>query len=71
MIGEWFEAQHDRAGSGTFAGVLAGEYFISTADPGNIKAILATESNNFEKGTPDRVPTGPSMTVSSIRVLRP
>lgn len=55
LIGEWFAAQHEKAGSGTFAGVFFGEYFMSTSDPGNIKAILATDFNNFEKGTLSRV----------------
>jgi len=53
LVGEWFEAQHEKVGSGTFAAVFIGEYFMSTSDPGNIKAVLATEFNNFEKGTSD------------------
>jgi len=52
LIGEWFATQHEKVESGTWGGVLAGDYLISTADPGNIKVILATEFNNFEKGTP-------------------
>jgi len=51
LVGEWFTAQHEKAGSGTFATVLAGEYLVLTSDPGNVKVILATEFNNFEKGT--------------------
>ena len=58
MIGEWFAAQHEKVKSGTWAGVLVGDYLISTADPGNIKVILATEFNNFEKGTLGRILTG-------------
>ncbi|KAF9650971.1 cytochrome P450 [Thelephora ganbajun] len=51
FVGEWFATQHERVGSGTFSGVLMGEYFMTTSDPGNIKVILATEFNNFEKGS--------------------
>ena len=48
--GEWFATQIEKTGSGTFAAVLLGEYFLVTTDPGNIKVVLATEFNNFEKG---------------------
>ena len=68
LIGEWFEDQYEMVGSRTFAGTLMGNYFISTADPGNIKVILATEFNNFEKGTPDHIPMRRSLTVSSNRL---
>ena len=61
-LGEWFEAQHEKAGSRTFSGAIIGEYFISTADPGNIKVLLATEFNNFEKGTPGFILIGYSLT---------
>ena len=63
LIGEWFEDRYEKIGSGTFAGMLMGNYFISTADPGNIKVILTTEFNNFEKGTPDHIPMRRSLTV--------
>lgn len=69
LIGEWFAAQHEKAGSGTFAAAFLGEYFISTSDPGNIKAILATGFNNFEKGKLNRVLMGRSLTVYSIRLF--
>ena len=71
LVGEWFATQYEKAGSGTFAGVLAGDYVFSTADPGNIKVILATEFNNFEKGTPGSILIGHRLTVSPIRLLRP
>ena len=51
LVGEWFAAQYEKVGSGTFGAVLVGEYLISTSDPGNVKMLLATEFNNFEKGT--------------------
>jgi len=70
LIGEWFVAQHEKTGSGTFGVALMGGYFISTADPGNIKAILATEFNNFEKGALDRILMGHSLADSLIRFLR-
>ena len=50
LTGEWLAAQVEKTGSGTFAAVPLGEYFLATTDPGNIKVILATEFNNFEKG---------------------
>jgi len=71
LIGEWFATQHEKAGSGTFGGVLMGDYFISTTDPGNVKAILATEFNNFEKGMTGRVLTVHPLTAPLIRFLRP
>ena len=70
LIGEWFTAQYEKVGSGTFGSSLMGGYFISTADPGNIKTVLATEFDNFEKGTPDRTPMGHPLTVPLIRCLR-
>jgi len=71
ILGEWFATQHEKVGSGTWGGVITGDYLISTADPGNIKAILATEFNNFEKGTPSCILLGHLLTVPSIRFLRP
>lgn len=50
FIGEWVTAQHEKVGSGTVAGALLGDYILTTCDPGNIKVVLATEFNNFEKG---------------------
>lgn len=54
-IGDWFAAQYEKAGSGTFGAVILGGYFLSTSDPGNIKLILATGTGNFEKGTINRI----------------
>jgi hypothetical protein len=50
IAGEWIATQLENAGSGTVAAVILGEYLLITSDPGNIKAILATEFNNFGKG---------------------
>jgi hypothetical protein len=52
--GEWLVAQYEKGGSGTVAAVFLGDYFLLTNDPGNIKVMLATEFNNFEKGKSDR-----------------
>ena len=54
-IGDWFAAQYEKAGSGTFGAVILGDYFLSTSDPGNIKLMLATGCGNFEKGTSNRI----------------
>ena len=70
LIGEWFAAQHEKAGSGTFGAAIMGGYFISTADPGNVKAVLVTEFNNFEKGALDCILMGHSSTVPLARFLR-
>lgn len=67
LIGEFLAAHHEKAGSGTFATVVMGNYFISTTDPGNVKTILATEFNNFEKGTSDHTLMRRSLTVFLIR----
>ena len=69
LIGEWFKAQHEKVGSGTFAGLIMGAYFISTSDPGNVKVILTTEFNNFDKGTSDCALMGRSLTVPLLRSL--
>ena len=71
LIGEWFATQHEKTGSGTWAGVLMGDYFISTADPGNVKVVLAAEFNNFEKGTTRRILLGHPLTAPLIRYLQP
>jgi len=71
LVGEWFGAQHEKAGSGTFAAVFIGEYFLSTSDPGNIKVVLATEFNNFEKGTSDHSSKRHPLIVLLIRFLQP
>lgn len=55
LTGEWFAAQLEKAGSGTFGSVFFGEYFLTTSDPGNMKVVLATEFNNFEKSKLDRI----------------
>lgn len=72
LTGEWFAAQHEKAGSGTFSSALIGDHLISTADPGDIKAILATEFNNFENGTPDRIlrSDGALFDCAMTRILR-
>lgn len=32
---------------------IFGQYFLLTTDPGNIKVVLSTKFNNFEKGNSD------------------
>jgi hypothetical protein len=54
LSGEWFANQYEKAGSGTVAYVTFGDYFLTTSDPGNMKATLSTQSGNFEKGNSDR-----------------
>ena len=49
--------------------MILGEYFMSTADPGNIKVMLATEFNNFGKGASYRISTEHSLTVPLLRFL--
>ena len=62
-------AHHEKTGSGSFAGAFIGEYFITTSDPGNIKVILATEFNNFEKGTSDSIVVGCPLAKRLSRIL--
>lgn len=66
--GDWFVAQHVRAGSGTVGLVFLGDYFLTTTDPANIKVLLATEFSNFEKGEVGPHPIGSSLIASLFQV---